>query len=102
MLRISLAAGALIIFGASAMAEERSCKAVGTMLAGAGNCQEGDIVKIGGMIDADNVPDIVQTYCDFGSQILTLPDTAIMSQVAGKPQYVVLCRYHRRSAEPQQ
>ncbi|CDX30851.1 exported hypothetical protein [Mesorhizobium sp. ORS 3359] len=80
-------------------AEERSCEMVGTLLAGAGNCHDGDIVKIGGVVGADDVPDLVQTYCDFGSQILTLPDKAIASQIAGKPQYVVLCRYHRRTGE---
>lgn len=51
------------------------------------------------LLGAYDVPDIVQAYCDFGSQILTLPDKAIPTRLAGQPQYVVLCRYHRRSAD---
>ncbi|QKD04255.1 hypothetical protein [Mesorhizobium loti] len=99
MLRIFLAVAAFAVFCDGAIAEERSCEAIGALLAGTGNCQDGDVVKIGS-VDADDVPEMVQTYCDFGSQILTLPDRAIASQIAGQPQYVVLCKYHRRPAAP--
>jgi hypothetical protein len=77
---------------ASNAPEERLCRITSTV--DHGNCQDGDIVKIGGM-DAGEVPDAVQKYCDFDSQILTLPDTV---PGTGNRQYDVLCRFHQREA----
>ena len=77
--------------------EEQSCRMVATLLAGAGNCQDGDIVRID--MDARDVVDMVQAYCDFGSQILTLPDNGLAS-LTGQPKVALLCKYHRRSDAP--
>ncbi len=98
MLRLIGTIASLALFCGAAAAEERSCEMLGTLLSN-GNCQDGDIAKIAG-IRADDVPDAIQTYCDFGSQILTLPDKGVMTQISGQSQYVVLCKFHERPSAP--
>lgn len=51
---------------------EQSCEMIANVVFGA-NCQDGDIVKVSGT-SASELPKIVQKYCDFDSQILTLAD----------------------------
>ncbi len=89
------------IAAAAKAPEERSCHEAAILLAGGGNCQEGDIMKVDYM-DAEDVADMVQSFCDFNAQILTLPASSISSQLAGKPQFVLLCKYHARPRAPSQ
>ncbi|WP_027167859.1 hypothetical protein [Mesorhizobium sp. WSM3224] len=80
---------------------ERSCKIFTLgLLAGPSNCQDGDVVSVSGL-SARDVPDVVAEICDFGFQILTLPD-ASGSGLNGEPNYVILCKYHKRLSAPKQ
>ncbi|TPI54738.1 hypothetical protein FJ417_24620 [Mesorhizobium sp. B3-1-7] len=91
-------AAATVVAADAKAREERQCHHIPIALAG-GNCQEGDIMKIDDM-NADDVADMVQSFCDFNAQILTLPASSISSQLAGKPQFVLLCKYHARPLAP--
>lgn len=68
------------------------------MLSGSNNCQDGDIVTASGS-GARDLPEVVARYCDFDAQILTLPDPT-SSGLGGEPNYVVLCKYHKRPSAP--
>ncbi|MER8699684.1 hypothetical protein [Mesorhizobium sp. M1273] len=78
---------------------EQSCEMISNIEAG--NCQDGDIVKVSGT-SASELPKIVQKYCDFDSQILTLADPLLAGLGVGRPDYIVLCKYHERKAAPRQ
>ncbi|MGX5830342.1 hypothetical protein [Mesorhizobium sp. 43Arga] len=97
MHRIAYTIASLAVFCGAAAAEERSCEMLSLGIT-AGNCHDGDIAKITGAGGRD-VAEVIAKYCDFGSQILTLPDP-ISSLAGSDPRYMVLCKMHKRERAP--